>query len=70
MVIAQQHATKEKKRHAALCNHQVKGLAIGVGDQVLLANKAKRGKRKTADQWESTVYTVVDHKHQTHTYRI
>lgn len=37
---------------------------------MLLANKAERGKRKTADRWESTVYTVVDHKPQTHTYRI
>ncbi|XP_051749009.1 uncharacterized protein LOC127512276 [Ctenopharyngodon idella] len=70
MVIAQQHATKAQKRHAALYNRRVKGLTIDVGDQVLLANKAERGKRKTADRWESTVYTVVDHKPQTHTYRI
>ncbi|XP_047658776.1 uncharacterized protein LOC113637785 [Tachysurus fulvidraco] len=70
MVIAQQQVMKEQKRHAARYNRRVKGLAIGVGDQVLLANKAERGKRKTADRWESTVYTVVDHKPQTHTYRI
>uniref|UniRef100_A0A8C1XJY0 Gypsy retrotransposon integrase-like protein 1 n=1 Tax=Cyprinus carpio TaxID=7962 RepID=A0A8C1XJY0_CYPCA len=70
MVIAQKHATKEQKRHAALYNRRVKGFSIDVGDQVLLANKAERGKRKTADRWESTVYTVVDHKPQTHTYRI
>lgn len=37
---------------------------------MLLANKAERGKRKIADRWESTVYTVVDCKPQTHTYRI
>ncbi len=70
MVIAQEHATKEQKRQAALYNRRVKGLAIDVGDHVLLANKAERGKRKIADRWESTVYTVVDRKPQTHTYRI
>ncbi len=70
MVIAQEHATKEQKRQAALYNRRVKGLAIDVGDHVLLANKTERGKRKIADRWESAVYTVVDHKPQTHTYRI
>lgn len=48
----------------------MKGLTIDVGDHVLLANKTERGKRKIADRWESTVYTVVDHKPKTHTYRI
>lgn len=68
--IAQEHATKELKRHAELYNRRVKGLLIETGDQVLLANKTERGKKKVADRWESTVYTVVDRKPDTHTYRI
>lgn len=64
------HRTEEQKRQAALYNRCVKGLAIDVGDHVLLANKAERGKRKIADRWESIVYTVVDRKPRTHTYRI
>ncbi len=70
MGIAQEDATKEQKRQAALYNRRVKGLTIDVGDHVLLANKTERGKMKIADRWESAVYTVVDHKPQTHTYRI
>ncbi len=69
-MIAQEHATKEQKRHAELYNRRVKGLVIEIGDQVLLANKTERGKKKVADRWESTVYTVVDRKPDTHTYRI
>uniref|UniRef100_A0A672M491 Gypsy retrotransposon integrase-like protein 1 n=1 Tax=Sinocyclocheilus grahami TaxID=75366 RepID=A0A672M491_SINGR len=68
--IAQEHATKEQKRHAELYNRRVKGLDIDIGDQVLLANKTERGKRKVADRWESTVYTVVDRIPDIHTYRI
>lgn len=68
MVIAQEHATKKPKRQAALYNRQVKGLTINY--HVLLANKTERGKRKIAEWWESTVYTVVDHKAQTLIYRI
>lgn len=37
---------------------------------MLMANKTERGKKKVADRWESTVYTVMDHKPDTHTYRI
>lgn len=70
LLIAQEHATKEQKRHAELYNRRVKGLLIEIGDQVLLANKTERGKKKVADKWESTVYTVVDRKPDTHTYRI
>ncbi|KAL1277386.1 hypothetical protein QQF64_024059 [Cirrhinus molitorella] len=70
LLIAQKHATKEQKRHTELYNRRVKGLDIEIGDQVLLANKTERGKKKVADRWESTVYTVVDHKPGAHTYRI
>jgi hypothetical protein len=41
-----------------------------VGDQVLLANKGERGKKKLADKWEPTVYTVMDSKPQTHIYKL
>lgn len=69
-LIAQDHATKEQKRHAALYNHKMKGLDIDVGDQVLLANKTESCKRKVADSWECTAYTFVDKKPATHLYSI
>ncbi|KAF1373333.1 hypothetical protein PFLUV_G00259440 [Perca fluviatilis] len=70
MVIAQDHAAKEQDRHAQLYNRKVKGSQIGLGDRVLVANRTERGKRKLADRWDSTVYTVVDVNEETHTYRI
>ena len=70
MLIAQEHATKEQHRHAELYNRRAKGPAIDIGDRVLVANKKERGKRKVADRWESTVYTVVDRNTETHTYKI
>lgn len=70
MVIAQDHATREQQRHAELYNRRVKGPDIDVGDRVLLANKRERGKRKVADRWESTVYTVVARNPETHTFKV
>ncbi|XP_043962816.1 uncharacterized protein LOC122825455 [Gambusia affinis] len=70
MVIAQNHANKEQDRQAGLYNRQIKGKSIGVGDRVLVSNKRERGKRKTADRWESTVYTVVGMNPTTYTYQI
>ena len=67
IVIAQDHATKEQSRHAQLYNRKVKGSKIEIGDRVLLANRKERGKKKLADRWESTVYTVVDVNTKTHT---
>lgn len=37
---------------------------------MLLANRKKRGKKKLANKWESTIYMVVDMNEMTHTYRI
>lgn len=37
---------------------------------MLLANRRERGKKKLADRWESTIYTVVGVNAETHTYRI
>lgn len=70
MSIAQSHAEKEQNRQAGLYNRHTKGKSICVGDRVLVSNKCERGKRKTADRWESTVYTVVAMNPTTHTYRI
>ena len=70
MVIAQDRAVKEQNRHAQLYNRRVKGSDIEIGDRVLLANRRERGKKKLADRWESTIYTVVDMNAQTHTFRI
>lgn len=70
MVVAQEHATKEQNRHARLYNRKVKGSDIVVGDRVLLANRREKGKRKVADRWESTVYTVVNVNAETHTCRV
>lgn len=70
MLIAQAHVTKEQHRHTELYNKRAKGPAIDIGDRVLVANKRERGKRKVADRWESTVYTVVGRNTETHTYKI
>lgn len=70
MLIAQEHAKKEQQRHTVLYNRRVKGPTIAVGDRVLVANKRERGKRKVADRWESTIYTVVNINSDTHTYKI
>ncbi|KAG1939018.1 hypothetical protein F2P79_017422 [Pimephales promelas] len=70
MAIAQDHAAKEQYRHAQLYNKRVKGSKIDIGDRVLLANRKERGKKKLADRWESTIYTVVDMNPESHTYRI
>ena len=68
--IAQRHAIKEQDKQARGYNRRVKGTYLNVGDQVLLANKGERGKKKLADKWEPTVYTVKDSKPQTHIYKL
>lgn len=70
MAIAQGHVNKEQNRQAEFYNRRTKGKLIAVGDRVLVSNKRERGKRKTADRWESTVYTVASINASTHTYRI
>lgn len=68
--IAQRHAIKEQDKQARGYNRRVKGTHLNVGDRVLLANKGERGKKKLADKWEPTVYTVVDRNPQTHVYKL
>lgn len=70
LALAQKNAGTSQRRQADLNNKRTKGCSIEVGDQVLLANKGKCGRRKWADKWESTPYTVVALNHQCHTYRI
>lgn len=70
MAIAQSHADKEQDCQAGLYNRHTKGMSICVGDRVLVSNKRERGKRKTADRWESTMYTVVAMNPTTQTYWI
>ena len=68
--IAQQHARKEQKHQADGYNKRVRGTHLNVGDRVLLANKTERGKRKLADKWEATMYTIIDRNPQTHIYKV
>ena len=68
--IAQQHAKKGQQHQADGYNKRVRGTHLNVGDRVLLANKAERGKRKIADKWEPTMYTIIDRKPQTHVYTV
>jgi len=68
--IAQQHARKGQQHQADGFNKKVRGTHLNVGDRVLLANKAERGKRKLADKWEPTMYTIIDRNPQTHIYKV
>ncbi|CAF91604.1 unnamed protein product, partial [Tetraodon nigroviridis] len=70
MLQAQRSSTKEQKHQSDQYNKRAKGLPLCVGDQVLVANKGARGKRKLADKWEPVVYTVVASKPALHIYRI
>lgn len=67
---AQANANLSQQRQADLFNRGVKGADIEEGDQVLLANRCVRGRRKLADRWESTLYTVITKDPRCHTYRI
>ncbi len=68
--IAQKHAIKEQDKQAKGYNNKVKGTHLNIGDRVLVANKGERGKKKLADKWNPTVYTVKDRNLQTHTYKL
>ncbi|KAL4009395.1 hypothetical protein ACER0C_003247 [Sarotherodon galilaeus] len=68
--IAQTHAIKEQDKQAKGYNRKVKGTHLNIGDRVLIANKGERGKKKLADKWDATVYTVRDRNLQTHTYKL
>uniref|UniRef100_A0A8C1HXU3 Gypsy retrotransposon integrase-like protein 1 n=1 Tax=Cyprinus carpio carpio TaxID=630221 RepID=A0A8C1HXU3_CYPCA len=68
--IAQKHAVQEQRKQTKIYNRKMKGVHLNNGDRVLIANKGERGKRKLADRWESTVYTIVDNDPRTHIYKV
>ncbi|RXN21393.1 ephrin type-B receptor 2-like protein [Labeo rohita] len=70
MSVAQKNSVQEQNHQSSQYNKKVKGLPLAIGDQVLVANKGCRGKRKLADRWEPVVYTVVASKPSIHVYRI
>uniref|UniRef100_A0A8C5BFE2 ribonuclease H n=1 Tax=Gadus morhua TaxID=8049 RepID=A0A8C5BFE2_GADMO len=70
ILLAQKNSAIEQKHQSDQCNKKVKGLPLSVGDQVLVANKGGRGKRKLADKWEPVVHTVVASKPSLHVYKI
>lgn len=67
---AQTNTDLSQQRQADLYNKGMKGKDIEEGDRVLLANRCVRGRRKLADRWESTLYTVVSRNPRCHTYCI
>lgn len=70
LAAAQANAYSSQQRQAHLYNQNTKGTDIAEGDQVLLANKGERGRRKLADKWSPNIYIVVSHDPRCHTYRI
>uniref|UniRef100_A0A3B3HTT0 Gypsy retrotransposon integrase-like protein 1 n=1 Tax=Oryzias latipes TaxID=8090 RepID=A0A3B3HTT0_ORYLA len=70
LAVAQANTDTSQQRQARLYNMRTKGTDIDEGDHVLLANKCVRGKRKLADKWCSTIYTVVSRDSKCHIYRI
>uniref|UniRef100_A0A8C2HN34 Integrase catalytic domain-containing protein n=1 Tax=Cyprinus carpio TaxID=7962 RepID=A0A8C2HN34_CYPCA len=70
LTVAQKNIDASQQHQTELYNQKTKGRNIELGDQVLLANKGERGKRKLADRWESTPYRVVALNPQCHIYRI
>lgn len=70
MTLAQQNSVLKQKHQSNQYNKRVKDLPLAIGDQVLLANKGCRGKRKLVHRWESVVYTVVASKPSIHVCKI
>ncbi len=68
--IAQKHAVQEQNKQTKMYNRKIKGVHLNCGDRVLISNKGERGKRKLADRWEPTVYTIVDSDPKTHIYKV
>lgn len=70
MQAAQKNSRLEQRHQAEQYNRRAKGLALSIGDRVLVANKGCRGKRKLTDKWEPDVYTVVASKPSLHVYKV
>uniref|UniRef100_A0A3B3SR39 Integrase catalytic domain-containing protein n=1 Tax=Paramormyrops kingsleyae TaxID=1676925 RepID=A0A3B3SR39_9TELE len=70
LLAAQENVANSQRRQTDLYNRRTKGCDIEMGDQVLLANKGERGRRKLADKWESIPYIVVSKDPKCHVYHI
>ena len=70
MLLAQENSAVEQKHQTDQYNKRTKGVPLTLGEQVLVANKGIRCKRKLSDKWEPVIYTVVDAKSALHIYRI
>uniref|UniRef100_A0A672Y8M8 Gypsy retrotransposon integrase-like protein 1 n=1 Tax=Sphaeramia orbicularis TaxID=375764 RepID=A0A672Y8M8_9TELE len=70
MALAQKNCTAEQRHQCDQYNKRVKGQPLSLGDQVLLANRGTKGKRKLSDKWLPVVHTVVASKPALHIYRI
>lgn len=70
MTIAQEHTNREQLKQRQGYDRKCKGGSLAIGDRVLLANKGERGRRKLADRWAPGVFTVVNKRPETHTYKI
>lgn len=68
--IAQGNTTGAQRRQAQEYNKKSKGVALEVGDRVLLVNKKEKGKRKLADVWDSVVHVVTWKDPTLHIYRV
>lgn len=68
--IAQGNTTGAQRRQAKEYNKKSKGVALEVGDRVLLVNKKEKGKRKLADVWDSVVHVVTWKDPTLHIYRV
>ncbi len=68
--IAQKHAVQEQNKQTKMYNRKIRGVHLNCGDRVLIANKGERGKRKLADRWEPSVYTIVDSDPKKHIYKV
>ena len=51
---------KEQERNKQQYDHKVRCAKLRVGDKVLLKCTAFKGKHKIQDQWENTIYKVIE----------
>ena len=52
-------AGRQQVRHKGLYDRRCKGVAIGIGDLVLVKKTAWKGRHKLQDRWESDEYQVI-----------
>lgn len=67
--ITQKHARIEQDKQAKDYNKRAKGAHLNTRDRVHKDNKGKKGKKKLADRWSITAYTVKDRNLQIYTYK-